>query len=127
MNYPYFGFQTPATMQQAQMQPNPMFNPATSYQGAMPAGLFGAGASPSGSVQQGASMNPQMMGMLGSLGSGLLAQSQNHQQPANMGQAMAPAATQMIGLMAQNPQMRQSMQQGMQGLMSGISGAFGGS
>ncbi|NUY33301.1 hypothetical protein F0160_22715 [Paraburkholderia sp. JPY303] len=115
-NYPYFGFQTPAMMQQAQMQQNPMMNPATSYQGAMPAGMFGFGAMPNGTVQQDASMNPQMMGSLANMGSGLLAQSQNHNQPANVGAAMAPAA---MNLMMKNPQL---MQQGAQGLM-GLFGA----
>ncbi|MEM5294249.1 hypothetical protein VSR82_07885 [Burkholderia sp. JPY481] len=123
MNYPYFGFQTPAAMQQAQMQPNPMFNPATSYQGAMPAGLFGVGASPSGSVQQGATANMNLMGPLAGMGAGLLAQSQNHNQPVNMGQALAPAA---MSLMMKNPQLMQQGAQGFQGLMGNIGNLFAG-
>jgi hypothetical protein len=116
-----FGFTQPGATQQFPfyMQQNPM-----QYQGAMPAGMFGPGASPMGAVPQGQQtqgMNPMMQG-LGMVGSNMLQQAQNHQQPASIGGALMQSAPALMGMMARNPQMQQSMQNGMQGLM----GMFGG-
>lgn len=114
MDYSYFGFQQPNVGQQL-MRPNMMFNPATSYQGAMPATLGGVGASPMASVQQGMTPNMNTMASLASLGSGLLAQA--HQQPGQQQNAMQTMAPALMGLMAKNPQM-------MQGLMGGLGNMF---
>jgi len=104
MDYPYFGFQQPNVGQQM-MQPNALFNPATQYQGAMPAGMFGAGAQPNGSIQQG--MTPNMAGVnqLGLMGASLLQQA--HQQPGQQQQQ-----SQFGGLLG--PLMTQALMQGQQ-------------
>lgn len=110
-----FGFSQPGASQQYPFytQQNPM-----QYQGAMPAGMFGVGASPMGTVQP-AALN---LGGLGMMGANLLQQSQNHSQPVGIGSALAGSIPGLMGLMAQNPQMMQGMQGGLGGLM----GAFGG-
>ncbi|WP_217589729.1 hypothetical protein [Burkholderia sp. GbtcB21] len=112
MDYPYFGFQQPNVGQQM-MQPNALFNPATQYQGAMPAGMFGAGAQPNGSVQQGMTPNMAGIGQLGLMGASLMQQA--HQQPGQQQQG-----PQYGGLLNMAAMMNPSLMQGMgQQQMSG--------
>ena len=119
MNYPYFGFQQPNIGQQT-MQPNALFNPATQYQGAMPAGMFGAGAQPNGSIQQGMTPNMAGIGQLGLMGAGLLQQA--HQQPGQ--QQQQPQFGGLLGPLFNQALMhgQQIGQQGMDQQGSGIPG-----
>lgn len=83
MTYPYFGFQMPNVDQQL-MRPNFIANPATQYQGAMPATLGGAGASPISNIQQGVTPNMANLMPMGLMGAQMMQQA--HQQPGQQQQ-----------------------------------------
>jgi hypothetical protein len=98
MNYPYFGFQMPGVDQQL-MQQNPFANPATQYQGAMPAGLGGMGASPMSNIQQGVTPNMANLMPMGLMGVQMMQQArqqpgQQQQQQPQFGGLLGPIMTQ---------------------------------
>lgn len=107
-----FGFTAPGAQQQYPFytQQNPM-----QYQGAMPAAMFGPGASPMGAVQP-PGMNLSGLGMIGA---NLTQQAQNHSRPVGFGTALTGMVPGLMNLMQQNPQLMQNMGGGLGGLMGG--------